>query len=241
MHVPSLPDDYRMSLPEAAALQRRLAAEVRLEPLAGPVRFVAGVDVSSEWHGSLLSAAVVVFAYPSLTPVESVFAEHESAFPYVPGFLSFREIPALLKAFAQLRQAPDVLFVDGQGITHPRRLGIAAHLGVLLDLPSVGVAKSSLYGSWQEPVRPGDGQPILDPRSGELLGTAFKSKARSKPILVSPGHRITHDEALALVRSMLQGYRLPITTRAAHDAVNAYRRSRKAPATGDSGNLLAED
>ncbi|HSC79930.1 MAG TPA: deoxyribonuclease V [Chitinolyticbacter sp.] len=236
MHVPQLEDDYVMPLAQAAALQRRLAEQVVLQPLAGPVRTVAGVDVSSEWHGSLLSAAVVVFRYPELTVLETAYAEHESAFPYVPGFLSFREIPALLKAFAQLRQVPDVLFVDGQGITHPRRLGIAAHLGVLLDLPAVGVAKSNLYGRWQTPQQPGEHTPILDPASGEVLGAALKSKARSLPILISAGHLITHQEALTLVQSMLQGYRLPITTRAAHDAVNAYRRERKMDGTATEGS-----
>lgn len=109
-----------MPIPEATSLQKELANSVRLTPFEGPITMIAGVDVSSEWHGSHLFATVVVFSYPDLTPVETVYADHQTKFPYIPGFLSFREIPALLKAFEKLKNTPDVIFVDGHGITHPR-------------------------------------------------------------------------------------------------------------------------
>jgi deoxyribonuclease V len=154
MDIPQLPKEYLLSIEEAVNLQKELAASVILEPLSGDIKTVAGVDVSSEWHGSHLFATVVVLSYPELTVLERVFADHETHFPYIPGFLSFREIPALLKAFAKLQHHPDIIFVDGHGITHPRGLGIASHLGVLLDIPTVGVGKSQLYGKWNMPEIP---------------------------------------------------------------------------------------
>jgi deoxyribonuclease V len=222
-----LPNDYELPIAEATILQNQLAGLVRIEPLSKGVKTVAWVDVSSEWHGSLLFASVVVFSYPDLIPLEQAFAEHETRFPYVPGFLSFREIPAILKAFAKLQNAPDIVFVDGQWIAHPRRIGIASHLWVLLDIPTVGVGKSKLYGTYVEPEVPETAHPITDPKTGETLGLAYKSKVRAKAILVSPGHLITAPEALSFVKTMLQGYRLPLTSRAAHDAVNEYRRQWK--------------
>jgi deoxyribonuclease V len=225
MDVPKLPNLKGITAKQAVPIQRELAGQVRLEPLAKPPITVAGVDVTSEWRGHHLWAAAVTFDAETLIPIEETFAEGIAEFPYIPGFLSFREIPVVLAALAKLDRAPDVILVDGQGITHPRYLGIASHLGVLLGIPTIGVAKSRLYGVWAEPKEVGDESPIFDPKTREQLGVAMKTRRGAAPIIVSPGHMITIEESAAIVRSLLQGYRLPLTTRRAHEAVNLHRRT----------------
>lgn len=216
-----LPDrNHRLNLSprEAIALQRELAMHVRREPLSGRVRTVAGIDVSV--RGNRARAAVVVVRLP--TSPDGVFesietATHEAAvrFPYVPGLLSFREIPALLPALARLREPPDVLLCDGQGYAHPRRCGLACHLGVLLDWPTVGVAKSRLVGEHDElGLDRGDRIPLRD--RGEVIGAVVRTRVRVKPVFVSVGHRITLDEAVALTLACAPRYRLPELARLAH-------------------------
>jgi deoxyribonuclease V len=223
MRVPDMPPLRGKTLAELAAIQRDLAERVRVEPLARQPRVIAGVDVTSEWRGSRLWAAAVTFDAATLEPIEEAFSSHEADFPYVPGFLSFREIPVLLEALAKLRRAPDLILVDGQGIAHPRRLGIASHLGALLDRPTIGVAKSRLYGAFDEPVAPGDESPIVDPKTGEPIGVALKTRRGAQPIIVSPGHLVSIEDAAGVVRALLQGYRLPLPTRRAHEAANRHR------------------
>lgn len=145
-------------------------------------------------------------------------------FPYIPGLLSFREIPALLEAWKQLRMRPDAVLVDGQGIAHPRRLGIATHVGLLIDVPTVGVGKSRLTGAHAEvgPL-PGDTQPLLD--GTEVIGTVLRTKPKSNPLFISPGNNIDLASSVALVRACLRGYRLPEPTRLAHMHVNLVRRT----------------
>jgi deoxyribonuclease V len=209
---------------EAVSVQRELATQVRLAPLASSPRTIAGVDVSLERFGTELFAGVVVLSYPELAFVEHAVVRVPVAFPYVPGLLSFREIPGLLQCFERLKTKPDVVMVDGQGIAHPRRLGIATHLGLLLDLPTIGCAKSRLYGAYEAPETVGQAAPMTDPKTGEVIGAALKSKARSNPLVVSPGHRITVEESLDIVRACLRGYRLPEPTRQAHLLVNDFRK-----------------
>jgi deoxyribonuclease V len=220
-----IPHSHEWSLaPKAAiALQKELAERVRLVPFSGTIRTIAGVDVSLERFGTELFAGVVVLSFPELVVIEKKLVRTKVAMPYIPGLLSFREIPGLLKCFEKLKTTPDVIMVDGQGITHPRRLGIAAHLGVLLDLPTIGVAKSRLYGEYAEPKETGDANPITDPKEGTLLGFALKSKTNAKPILISPGSNMDAASALGIVRETLRGYRLPEPTRRAHLAVNEFR------------------
>jgi deoxyribonuclease V len=199
----------------AAALQRELGARVRLEPLGREVRLVAGVDVGVK--GETATAAVVVLGFPGLELREVRRARQRVRMPYVPGLLSFRECPVAAAACAELELEPDLVLVDGQGIAHPRRLGIAAHLGLLLDRPAVGCAKSRLCGRHGEPgPERGARVPLLD--GEEVIGAVLRTRARVRPLYVSPGHRITLEEAVRHVLACGRGYRLPEPTRLAHQA-----------------------
>ena len=199
----------------ARALQAQLATQVSLrDDLPAPLRTIAGFDVGFEDHGAITRAAVVLMDAHTLQPLESHLARVPTSMPYVPGLLSFRELPALLRALAMLSQPPDLAMVDGQGIAHPRRLGIAAHLGVATGLPALGVAKSLLVGRFDPPgPEPGDRTPII--HRDQVLGYALRSKRRCNPLLVSPGHRVSLDTAVALTMHCLAGYRLPEPTRLA--------------------------
>lgn len=200
---------------EAMALQSRLATEIDCRDDFGPVTRVAGVDVGFEDNGATTRAAVAVLAFPSLQLETSVIARKPTCFPYVPGLLSFREVPAVLAAMEQLDVLPDLLLCDGQGIAHPRRLGIASHLGLLLDVPSIGVAKTRLVGKHDEvPDKRGAWVPLRD--VNETIGAVLRTRQGVKPLYVSPGHRIGLESAIAWVMACLTRYRLPETTRWAH-------------------------
>ena len=200
---------------EAKAIQLSLAGRVSLEPEVGDVSLVAGVDMSAT---GVARCAVVLLTYSDLEPVEIVRAERPLDFPYVPGLLSFREGPAVLAAFEKLSRMPDLAMFDGQGIAHPRKIGIASHMGVLLDLPTIGVAKSPLAVRGDEPgPNPGDWTPWAN-RKGEVVAAAVRTKARSKPLYVSPGHKMDLPTAVHYVLSCTRGYRLPEPTRQAHNA-----------------------
>lgn len=199
----------------AIAVQQRLRARVEPRNRVGRVRRVAGLDVGLEADGCTVRAAVVVLSYPELLPLDSAIARRPAAFPYVPGLLSFREIPALLDALAGLRLRPDLILCDGQGIAHPRRFGLACHLGVLLDVASIGVAKSLLIGAHAPvPRRRGTWRPLVD--RGERIGAALRTRTGVKPVYVSVGHRIRLDTAINYVLACAPRFRLPETTRAAH-------------------------
>ncbi|MDN5339809.1 MAG: deoxyribonuclease [Euryarchaeota archaeon] len=208
---------------EAIRLQERLREQVRPSGDIGEVSLVAGADASYAKGADVIHAVVVALSYPDLTVVERVSAAAVTTFPYIPGLLTFREGPALIEAFRRLRTEPDVIFFDGQGIAHPRGLGIASHMGVLLDRPTVGVAKNLLVGTVVEPgTERGSTAPIL--RDGETIGMAVRTKERAKPVYVSVGHRIDLGAAVDLVLSTARGYRLPEPTRQAHLFANAVRR-----------------
>lgn len=202
----------------AAALQIQSALRARLTLTwdGRPVRSIAGVDLG--YRGDVGRAALVIFSFPDLRPIEAVTAKLPVSFPYIPGLLSFREGPVFLAAWEQLREKPDVVMFDGQGIAHPRGFGIAAHMGLWIDRPAVGVAKSRLYGRHAEVgEQAGDVVPLTDPRSQEaVIGAVLRSKARAKPLYISPGNRIDTPTALQLVQACLAGYRLPEPTRWAH-------------------------
>jgi deoxyribonuclease V len=223
MEFPRL-HDWPQTGREAVALQRTLASRVLLaDRLPRPLRTVAGVDVSYEKHGDLFHAVVLVLSFPGLAPVEEASASARCSFPYVPGLLSFREIPVLLEAFRRLATVPDAVLVDGQGIAHPRRLGLASHLGLWLELPTVGCAKSRLCGEHPPPGRcKGDRVPLrLD---GEEVGAVLTTRDGVKPLYVSPGHRVDPAAATDLVLACTTRYRLPEPTRLAHLATNRLRR-----------------
>ena len=206
------PHPWNVTPAEARAIQASLRDYVVTEDRLGKVRRVAGVDVGFEERGSITRAAVAVLSYPQLALVESRIARRPTAFPYVPGLLSFREVPAVLDALEALERLPDLLLCDGQGIAHPRRFGIASHLGVLTDLPSIGVAKSRLIGTHDEvPEARGAWVPLLD--HDEMIGAVLRTRARVKPVYVSPGHRIGLETAIHYVMGCLSKYRLPETTR----------------------------
>ncbi|MDJ0656293.1 MAG: deoxyribonuclease V [Xanthomonadales bacterium] len=200
---------------EARAIQQQLRTRVRLEPCPSPVTRVAGVDVGFEQAGAVTRAAVVVLSYPDLQPLAAAVARRPTEFPYVPGLLSFRELPALLDAMGRLEVTPDVVLCDGQGIAHPRRFGIACHLGVTLDLPAVGVAKSRLVGTHETPPDEKGGQAVLLD-GDEQIGVVLRTRTGVKPLYISPGHRVTMADSVRLVLGCTHRYRLPETTRCAH-------------------------
>jgi deoxyribonuclease V len=200
---------------EAMALQEQLRTRVIREDRIGTVRHVAGVDVGLEEGGNVTRAAVAVLSFPGLQLEDSALAREATRFPYVPGLLSFREAPVVLDAFARLRLAPDLLLYDGHGLAHPRRFGIASHVGLLLDLPSIGVAKTRLIGEYgRVPAAKGGWTPLTD--SGEMIGAVVRTRAGVKPLFVSIGHRVSLETAVRYVMACLTRYRLPETTRWAH-------------------------
>lgn len=206
---------WDLAPPEAVALQERIRHRVETRDRLGEVRHVAGVDVGFERDGAVTRAAVAVLDFPGLEPADFAVARRPTRFPYVPGLLSFREIPAALEALAGLRVRPDLVLCDGQGIAHPRRVGLASHLGLAADLPSIGVAKTRLIGSHGEvPERKGGWAPLLD--DGEVIGAVLRTRLGVKPLYVSPGHRVCLETAIAFVMACVTRYRLPETTRYAH-------------------------
>lgn len=212
-----------MDLASLRAQQLELASSViRTDRLDNtPPGLIAGADVGFEQGGEVTRAAIVLLKYPSLELLEYQVARIATTMPYIPGFLSFRETPALLSAWAQLSQKPDLLFVDGHGISHPRRLGVASHFGLLVDVPTIGVAKKRLCGTFEPPgAEPSALSPLMD--KNEQLAWVWRSKARCNPLFISTGHRVGLDSALAWVQRCMNGYRLPEPTRWA-DAVASER------------------
>ena len=208
---------------QAVALQKKLREKVLLSPPEKPIRTVAGADISFDKYSPTLFAGIVVLSLPNLETIEEAGAQAETNFPYIPGLLSFREIPPLLKVWRKLKTKPDVLICDGQGIAHPRRLGIAAHLGLLLDVPAIGCAKSVLVGKFDEPpLERGSWSPMID--KNETIGAALRTKNKVKPVYISPGHRMDLESAIEIALACDGGYRLPEPTRRAHLLVNRLRR-----------------
>jgi len=192
--------------PAAIALQRELAAKVICKTAFGPVSTIAGVDAG--YRDGIARAAIVAFSFPGLDVLECVTAERPVDYPYVPGLLSFREAPTILDAMEKLPLVPDLFIFDGHGIAHPHRLGIASHIGLLVDKPSIGCAKRRLVGQYDEPARErGNYTYLLD--SGETIGAVVRTRTGVKPVFVSTGHRISLDAAIDVVLVCGRGYRLP--------------------------------
>jgi len=220
---PQLRPRWNLTPREAVREQERLRARVVLEDGTAPVRLVAGADVGFDPETNWAFAGVVVFRYPSLEEVERRCARRRLRFPYVPGLLSFREGPALLAAFAKLRTEPDLILIDGHGRAHPRRFGIASHIGVLLDKPTVGCAKSLLVGQHAEPGRKRDSTAPLW-FQGERVGEVLRTRDNVKPIYVTVGYRISLASAVEFVKQCCDGYRIPKPTREADHYVRELRR-----------------
>ncbi len=231
---------WDVSPAEAREIQNQLRNELVLQDRIGPIEHVAGADCAfrleepgawREGRGTAL-AGVIVYAFPQMREVERASAELPLRFPYIPGLLSFREIPVLLAAFERLRKAPDVILYDGHGFAHPRRLGIASHLGIVLDIPSIGVAKSVLTGEYREPPKTaGKSSPLTDPKTGEVIGAVLRTVSGVRPVFVSQGHRISLERAIRLTAAVCDGYRIPRPTREADHWV---RELKKAGTTGNS-------
>jgi deoxyribonuclease V len=206
--------EWTLQIDEAKALQRELAKRIVLEDQLGEVRYVAGVDMAINETSGMARAAVVLFTYPALTVLEKHVYEDPVRMAYIPGLLSFRELPCVLGAFQQLKQQPDLVMADGQGIAHPRRLGIASHLGLWIDTPTIGCAKSILVGK-HEPVGEaiGDWSPLL--YYHETIGAALRMRAKVKPMIISQGHKISLESSIKYVLACGRGYRLPEPTRLA--------------------------
>lgn len=212
-----------IDLSKLKQIQTDLAQQISLQDhLAKPVTYIAGTDIGFVDDGKITRAAIVILRYPELTLVEYQTVHQPTQFPYIPGYLSFREYPALLSVWDKLNIKPDLLLVDGQGSAHPRRLGIASHLGLLLDVPTIGVAKKRLYGQYTDlGIEVGSHRVLYD--HNQQLGWVLRSKVRCNPLFISPGHQVSLDSALAWVKACLRGYRLPEPTRWA-DAVASSKR-----------------
>ena len=208
---------------QAVEMQNRLCGRLVLKTPAKRVRTVAGADVAFTKGFEKTIAGFVLFTWPRLEPVDFALAEIETTFPYVPGLLSFREIPALTAAYGRLSGRPDVVFCDGQGIAHPRRFGLASHLGVVLGTATIGCAKSVLVGEFGEPgLARGERSPMM--YEGECIGLALRTRDNVKPLYVSPGHLMDLETAAEMVLAAGRGYRLPEPTRAAHNLVTQAKR-----------------
>jgi deoxyribonuclease V len=204
---------WDVSPAEARGIQQQLCERVRVEPLASQPETVAGVDASLK--GGVGRAAVVLFTYPELSPLQAATAEMSVSFPYIPGLLAFREGPVVLAALERLDVAPDVLMFDAQGLAHPRRVGLATHIGVLLNRPAVGCAKSRLCGTHVEPhEQRGSWSPLVD--NDQVIGAVVRTRDHVRPVFVSVGHLVDLEGAISLVLGCTTKYRLPEPTRWAH-------------------------
>jgi deoxyribonuclease V len=210
--------EWTLQQNEAMALQRELAKRVVREDRLEEVHHIAGVDMAINEENGMARAAVVLLSYPALELEERHVHEEPVRMPYIPGLLSFRELPAILGAFDRLKQLPELVMVDGQGIAHPRRLGIASHLGLWLDLPSIGCAKSILRGDYDRAAlgeEVGAWVPLIDEKNNEVIGAALRTRTHTNPMFISIGHRISLETSLRYVLACGRGYRLPEPTRLA--------------------------
>ncbi|MCI0508305.1 MAG: deoxyribonuclease V [Gammaproteobacteria bacterium] len=207
--------DWPISIEEARLIQETFRHRVITSNRLRKVRYVAGIDIGFEKEGAITRAAIAVLTFPALELAEQHVVRDRTRFPYVPGYLSFREVPAALKAFAKLDITPDLLLCDGQGMAHPRRFGLACHLGLWTGLPSIGVAKSRLIGTHKDvAVEKGSWQALLD--DNEVIGAVVRTRTKVKPVYVSIGHMVDLPTAIDYTLRCTPKYRLPETTRWAH-------------------------
>ena len=222
---------------EAIKIQQQLRAKVIPRGENRPSRLIAGADVAFDNKAEMAYASVVVLDFPSLATLETATGKAHISFPYIPGLLSFRETPALLRAFENLTHDPDLIFIDGQGLSHPRAAGIACHIGVLLDRPTIGCAKSLLYGTYKEPEHSRGAISYLYDREGQVIGAAVRTRDRVQPVFVSIGHRIDLQQAIQLTLACTRGYRIPEPTRQA-DLLAERAKAGKEGEKDEAGPLL---
>ena len=230
---------WRVSVAQSQDIQRRLAGQVSQKNELGTPRLIAGVDISAEGGSGQARGAVVVLSYPELELAEVRVALGKAGFPYVPGLLSFRESPLILAACEKLSLSPDLVLVDGQGVAHPRRLGIASHLGLLLDIPTIGCAKSRLWGQ-HEAVGEEAGSTAELVDKGEVIGAVLRTQVGKLPLYVSIGHKIDLSNAVQWVLRCCRSHRLPEPSRLAHLAAGGHIEEglREAAAQAGQGRLL---
>ncbi|SHO58977.1 deoxyribonuclease V [Vibrio quintilis] len=220
---------------QALSLQTELASQVLKEDIFSQINTVAGVDVAYAKEGKQLIAAVVVLEADTLNVLEKVVIQDQEQFPYIPGLFSFRELPPLIKSFAKLQHTPDLIVCDGQGYAHPRRFGLACHLGVLFDVPTIGCGKTKLIGSYQElDLTRGSKTPLIE--HDETIGAALRTQTGINPIYVSVGHRICLKTACEWILKLAPKYRLPETTRQADQLVNSAIKNLQKPHRQDLKN-----
>jgi deoxyribonuclease V len=213
---------WDLSYKEAVALQNELAGEVRFTPLEKRPKLIAGLDCAFSRDEQRIIAAAVLVKIPEFEIIETVTAVRKLVFPYIPGLLSFREAPACIAAVGRLKREPDVFIVDGQGVAHPRRLGLASHLGLFFDRPTVGCAKSRLTGSFEELAFEKGSYSLLEDKN-ETIGAVLRSRRKVKPVFVSVGTKCTLEDAIRIVLACTTRYRLPEPTRLAHQLVSKKR------------------
>jgi len=211
------------SISEATRIQNELRAKVDIAERNLTITTIGGADISLNLYSSTIYAGIILLSFPQLQPLAYSLVKAETRFPYVPGFLAFREVPALIKVWEQIPIKPDVLVVDGHGIAHPRRMGIAAHFGASTGQPSMGCAKKILFGKFNEPgLQQGAYSSIMGKE--EQIGYAYRSKTNVKPVFVSPGHLIGLQNSLEIIQKCTGKYRIPEPTRLAHELVNRFRK-----------------
>jgi len=210
--------EWDLSCKEAIEIQRQLASQVRFAAMKKRPKIIAGLDCAFSKDGKRIFASAVVIDLSDFSIIETTTAARKVDFPYIPGLLSFREAPACIDAIEKLKNTPDVFIVDGQGIAHPRRLGIASHIGLLIDKPTIGCAKSRLIGTFDEPGRrKGSFSPLVD--SDEKIGVVLRTRTDVKPVFVSVGHKCTLEDAISIILECTTKYRLPEPSRLAHQLV----------------------
>ena len=214
---------WDVSAQEAIQLQKELRSRLDLTKLPSPIRYVAGADVSFSRKSGRIWAGVVVFSFPELLKIEEKWIQDKVRFPYIPGLLSFREIPVLLGALKRLKTDPELIICDGQGIAHPRGLGLASHLGLLVDRATIGCAKSRLVGEFSG-VKEEKGSYAPLWYKEQMVGAVVRTRRGVKPLFISPGNRITLDESVKIVLECCGKYRVPEPTRQAHLLVSGLRR-----------------
>ncbi|OKS86760.1 deoxyribonuclease V [Mucilaginibacter polytrichastri] len=217
------PADYETLTPDQAiAYQNELRQKIRIEPLDKPIRIIGGADISFNKYSEIVYAGIILLKYPEMTVISHASVVSRTSFPYISGLLAFREVPALLEVWNKLDIKPDLLVLDGQGIAHERRLGIATHFGLVTDVPTIGSAKSRLRGKYAEPANEVFAQSPMYDRD-EVIGTALRTKRNCNPIFISPGHRISMEQSVEVIKNCIRGYRIPEPTRHAHLLVNKVR------------------
>ncbi len=211
-----------LTVPEATLIQKELRAQISLKPISKQPQYIAGADISLNRFSEVIYAGLVLLRYSDLQPVACSLVQSITRFPYVPGYLAFREVPALVQALEQMPVRPDVIMLDGHGIAHPRRMGIAAHFGSLTQTTTMGCAKKKLFGQYEEP-GPAKGDYSLLTDKQETIGYALRSKNKVLPVFISPGNNMSLTDSLDIALHCCGNYRLPEPTRRAHEYVNLFR------------------